>query len=234
MSIAEANLELPVDFTGIVKIFPLPNLVLFPGVIQPLHIFEPRYRALMRDALEGDQLIGLATLQPGWKKKPDRPPLFQTMCIGKIVTHAELPDGRFNLLLCGARRARIIREIPVNVPYRMADVKLLDADSVSARSDSHSGRMREQTLKLFRELAAADPRLDQEALAGLASGDLPLGLLLDLMAFSSGANVLRLQTILETTDIGERCRRVNQLLRQRLAECQARTGLRYPPEFSYN
>ncbi len=103
MSIAEANLDLPANFAGIVKVFPLPNLVLFPGVIQPLHIFEPRYRALMRDALDSDQLIGMATLKPGWESSDARrPAIYPTLCVGKIVTHAELPDGRFNLLLCGA------------------------------------------------------------------------------------------------------------------------------------
>ncbi len=232
MSLAEVNLEFPVDFAGIVKIFPLPNLVLFPGVIQPLHVFEPRYRAMLQDALEGDQLIGIATLAPGWEEEPVSPPVFPTICIGKIVTHARLPDGRFNLLLCGARRARIIREIPSKVPYRMADVKLVD-DTIRPR-DKNIESMRGHALDLFRQLVAADSRLDKETLAGFSSGELPFGLLLDLMTFSSGADPQRQQSILESCDLPVRCRRVIELLEQRLAECRGDSTLRFPPEFSYN
>jgi ATP-dependent Lon protease len=232
MSLAEANLELPVNFAGIVKLFPLPNLVLFPGVIQPLHIFEPRYRALMRDALESDGLIGVATLKPG-DQEGKVPPVFSTMCIGKIVTHAELPDGRFNLLLCGARRARIIREIPSSGPYRMADVQLIDADPLKAR-DQDTEPLRRRVLHLFRRLVEADARLDHESLEGLINGRLPLGLLVDLMAFSSGASVLEQQSILEASAMQDRCHRVIRLLQQRLAGCRGKAQELWPPVFSFN
>src|SRR5947209_17017865 len=89
-------------FDGTARLFPLPNLVLFPQVIQPLHIFEPRYRQMTADALDDDRLIALALLQPGWE--PDyggTPPLFASACLGKIVADQCLPDGRFNLLLRG-------------------------------------------------------------------------------------------------------------------------------------
>ena len=112
MSIAEANLELPPNFTGVVKLFPLPNLVLFPGVIQPLHIFEPRYRRLMDDAVNSDQLIAMAKLKSESGLEQHEPEVHDTICIGKIVTHAELPDGRFNLLLLGAQRRRSFAKSP--------------------------------------------------------------------------------------------------------------------------
>jgi hypothetical protein len=89
-----------VNFSGTARLFPLPNLVLFPQVIQPLHIFEPRYRQMTVDALDEDRLIALALLQPGWE--PDyggAPPIFSTACLGKIVADQCLTDGRFNLLL---------------------------------------------------------------------------------------------------------------------------------------
>ena len=127
MSLAEANLSLPDNFTGVVRLFPLPNLVLFPGVIQPLHIFEPRYRKLMQDALAGDELIAMALLKPKWEANVlDTPAVHSTLCVGKIVTHARLKDGRYNLLILGARRAEIVREIPTEQPYRMAEVSVLE------------------------------------------------------------------------------------------------------------
>ncbi len=233
MSIAEANLDLPANFAGIVKVFPLPNLVLFPGVIQPLHIFEARYRTLMRDALDGDQLIAMATLRPGWESDDEaRPEIYPTVCVGKIVTHAELPDGRFNLLLCGARRARIIREIPANLPYRMADVQLTAADAHGVSEDL-AGPMREQILGLFDQLVGVDSELDREAIDSLSSSQMPLGLLLDLLAFSSGASVGEQQGILATADVKARGNRLIAILQQRLAE-QASLASRFPPQFSCN
>src|SRR6516165_6125069 len=89
-------------FTGEARLFPLPNLVLFPHVVQPLHIFEPRYRQLMDDALEDDNLITMATLQPGWESDYEKSPaVYPVVCIGRILKEESLPDGRYNLLLHG-------------------------------------------------------------------------------------------------------------------------------------
>lgn len=233
MSTAEANLELPSNFAGIVKIFPLPNLVLFPAVIQPLHIFEPRYRRMMSDAINADQLIAIATLRPGWEKRPSlRPEVFPSMCIGRIVTHTRLPDGRFNLLLCGIRRARIIREIPAELPYRMADVDVVDSDPILP-DDELDLRIRSTVTGLYGELVKADVKLDREAFSGLMENTLPLGLLLDLVTFSCGAGVLEQQRVLESVDIRERGRRVIQLLKSRLAGLENPARV-FPPLFSVN
>lgn len=232
MSIAEANLDLPSNFTGVVKVFPLPNLVLFPGVIQPLHIFEPRYRQLMEDSLNSDQLVAVAKLKPGWDETDsDKPAIHRTVCIGKIVTHAELPDGRFNLLLLGAKRANIIREIPGDLPYRLADVKLVEGKpSVS----KYEGPIREQTLRLFNELVQSSMELDRESIGHLLEGELPFGLLLDLLTFSCGASLKDQQAVLETTDILDRSNKVIQMLQNLLAATRTNKSLRFPPRFSYN
>jgi uncharacterized protein len=235
MSTAEANLELPANFAGIVKIFPLPNLVLFPGVIQPLHIFEPRYRRMIQDAIDSDQLIAVATLKPGWesKSRSAKPEIFSTLCIGKIVTHARLPDGRFNLLLCGARRARVIREIPAELPYRMADVNLVRADAFSNDEDDLAIRMREKVLEQFQIVATADCKLDRDAFSGLSNSHLPLGLLLDLVAFSCGASVAQQQKILDADDLFARGNQVLRVLRKRIAELTSESAS-FPPSFSVN
>ena len=101
------------DFAGKVRVFPLPNLVLFPHVMQPLHIFEPRYRELLEDALAGDRLIAMALLAPGWQKTYDgRPPLYPMACLGRITTHHQLESGAYNVLLLGLRRVRLVEELP--------------------------------------------------------------------------------------------------------------------------
>src|SRR5262245_20349927 len=87
-------------FAGLARLFPLPNLVLFPHVIQPLHIFEPRYRQLLADALVDDRLMAMALLQPGWEKDyHQRPPIHPVVCLGRIFKEEKLADGRYNLLL---------------------------------------------------------------------------------------------------------------------------------------
>ncbi len=231
MSIAEANLDLPSNFTGVVKLFPLPNLVLFPGVIQPLHIFEPRYRKLMEDAVSSDQLIAVAKLKPEPALNHNEPAIATTVCVGKIVTHAELPDGRFNLLLLGAQRATVIREIATDLPYRMADVKIAKTSQDPMDGDDVS--MRTQASRLFRQLVANDDSLDSEAVGQLLNDHLPLGMLMDLLTFSSGAALRDQQDILETFDIDMRARKVVEILQSRLVSLE-QPELRFPPSFSYN
>src|ERR1700752_3118620 len=97
-------------FSGTARLFPLPNLVLFPSLLQALHIFEPRYRQMTADALAGDRLIAMVLLRPGWEADYDgRPPVHEVACLGRIAAEQRLPDGRFNLQLRGLSRARIVR-----------------------------------------------------------------------------------------------------------------------------
>jgi Lon protease-like protein len=100
-----------------VPIFPLSGALLFPRSQLPLHIFEPRYRAMVRDALASDRLIGM--VQPKDEKEP--PKVYQVGCLGRIVGSEELDDGRFNIVLEGIGRFRILRESDVMTPYRQAD-----------------------------------------------------------------------------------------------------------------
>src|SRR5512138_2484886 len=94
-----------------IPLFPLPNVVLFPNVCLPLHIFEPRYREMTADALAGDRIIGMVLLRPGWEGNYEgRPPIYEVGCAG-LITHAEnLDDGRYNLVLRGMEKFRVLRE----------------------------------------------------------------------------------------------------------------------------
>jgi len=107
----------------LLPIFPLPNVVLFPNVFLPLHIFEPRYRQMVADALASDRLIGMVLLKPGWEHEYEgRPPVYPIGCSG-VITHVDkLPDGRYNIVLRGVERFRILGEEHQR-PYRFASVE---------------------------------------------------------------------------------------------------------------
>ena len=123
--------QLKVD-VALLPLFPLPNVVLFPGVLLPLHIFEPRYRALVADALDGDRRIGMVLLQPGWEADYDgRPPIFPIGCSGVIVHSVRLEDGRFNIVLRGLDRVRILTEDHAQ-PYRRATIELMPDPALDA------------------------------------------------------------------------------------------------------
>jgi Lon protease-like protein len=122
-------------------IFPLPNCVLLPGGLLPLHVFEPRYRELTRDCLAGHHLMGIARLRPGYEASYyGRPPVFERCGVGQIICSEELPDGRFALLLRGVARVEIARELPAERTYRRVEARRLDdasVDSADAREHHH-------------------------------------------------------------------------------------------------
>jgi uncharacterized protein len=107
-------------------IFPLPNVVLFPNVFLPLHIFEPRYRDMVATALQEDRIIGMVLLRPGWEGQYEgRPPVYPIGCAG-LITHAErLSDGRFNIVLQGLEKFRIVEEDD-SLSYRVARVDSIE------------------------------------------------------------------------------------------------------------
>ena len=107
-----------------VPIFPLAGALLFPRSQLPLHIFEPRYRAMVRDALASDRLIAMVQprqASPAGEPDGGAPPVFEIGCIGRIAACDELDDGRFNIVLEGISRFRIAREASVETPYRQVD-----------------------------------------------------------------------------------------------------------------
>ena len=147
--------------SDILSIFPLPNVVLFPNVFLPLHIFEPRYREMVADALESDRLIGMALLRPGWEHEYEgRPPVYPIGCSG-VITHFErLADGRYNLVLRGLERFRIIEE-DHDRSYRRALVEsLLECrQTADDRAAVRNQRVKlEALLARAVEKSGADPR----------------------------------------------------------------------------
>src|ERR1700755_2523607 len=137
----ELGLDNPAALASL-PIFPLPNCVLLPGGLLPLHVFEPRYRELTRDCLAGHQLMGIARLRPGFESSTSgRPPVFEKCGVGKIICSEELPDGRFALLLRGVARVEIARELPSEHKYRLVEARAID-DATYDADDAHAHHRR--------------------------------------------------------------------------------------------
>ncbi len=153
MSDLQSAVEWPGDFCGRVRLFPLPNLVLFPHVTQALHIFEPRYCEMLGDSMATDRLIAMALLEPGWEAQyHKKPPIASVVCIGKVIAHTPTVDHRHNILLAGLRRARIVREIESGErSYRQADVELL-ADLYPSDSQLQRTDAQELLLDMYEQL----------------------------------------------------------------------------------
>jgi len=108
-----------------IPLFPLPDVVLFPNLQRPLLIFEPRYREMLADALNGSRMLGMVVLRPGFEKDYDgRPPIYAVGCAGVIEEHEQLPDGRSIILLRGLTRFRVLSE-DQRKPYRLARVEAI-------------------------------------------------------------------------------------------------------------
>ena len=129
---AQSGSAAAVTLPATIPIFPLQDVVLFPNSTRPLHIFEPRYRAMVADALEGDSIIGMILLQPGHEAEYEgRPPVYAVGCAGVIIAAEKLPDGRYNIVLDGVVKFRVLSE-DASRPYRLAEVEALP-EAVSDR-----------------------------------------------------------------------------------------------------
>jgi Lon protease-like protein len=197
-----ADASQPAADLGDVPIFPLPNVVLFPAAVQPLHIFEERYKAMTADALRGDRRIAMAMLRPGWEKSYHaRPAIEPVVCVGRILSAERLPDGKYNFLLQGEARATVVGECddPTR-PYRVATLARLpevtpdESDLVDARS-----RLRRLFIKTRLGLTPVGRKFRD-----LAGSALPTPILADLIAATYLEDVCLKQSLLSEQDV--RCR----------------------------
>ncbi len=188
------------------SVFPLAGAVLFPGMQLPLHIFEPRYRAMVSAALAGDRLIGM--IQPRTLiSKPgggDAPPLFEVGCIGRITDVEALDDGRYNILLEGVARFRLLRELAVETPFRQvtAEVETPDADAYLASAERAA---LEQEARRFAERQGY--MVDWAAVAQLDDSALVNGIA-QVAPFDAAAK----QALLEVGTLNQRAELIMQLM----------------------
>ena len=220
-------------FSGVVPIFPLPNVVLFPYVALPLHIFEDRYRRMIEDALEGERLIAMALLKPGWEAGTSpTPAIHQMVCLGRITADERLPTGRFNIVLTGVQRAVVTGERETDLPYRLAKLEL--CRDVYAAEPAVSREVRYQELLLsFRRLF---PRTRGDSLfAQVLDADLPLGVTCDLLAAALRIGVADKQSLLDAVDVDLRSDLLLDKIHGLLSEAgPERLARRFPPSFSRN
>jgi Lon protease-like protein len=214
------------DESSELPIFPLAQVVMFPGVRVPLFIFEPRYRDMVRDALAGDGRIGMIAVRPdGVADMAGDPPIFEIGCEGRIIQHERQPDGTYNILLEGLHRYRIRRELPQSSDrlYRVAEVERLEdqhakADEASVRElrDSTLAIMRELVIRVNGEVAASHPPasfddVDDESVVNALSNAL-------------GLSPMEKQGLLQANSVHDRFAALRDLLEFRLLELAAAPG----------
>jgi len=187
-----------------VPLFPLPNVVLFPHVILPLHIFEERYKQMTADALAGPRQIAMALLKPGWEKDYyQRPVIEPVVCVGTIVSHEMMPDGKYNFLLQGHTRAEVVREVK-GKPYRVAELKPLAETKVSEKDLSP---LRDRLQAVFDNGTFLATDIGRQ-LRQLLWTPLPTDAIADLIACRLLDDPALKQTLLEETDIVRRVDRI--------------------------
>ena len=235
MSSDDLSPVIPADFSGVVRLFPLPNVVMFPHVILPLHIYEPRYCALLEESLATDRLIAMSLLLPGWEKHSgDRPPIAPMACLGKIISHSRLPEGRHNVMLAGLRRAAIAQELPLKKPFRRAKVELLE-DHYPASGATHRPVVQRRLLDCFKQFVPKTS-LAQEQFEQLLAQQISLGMLTDIVAFTINLPLPLKQQLLNEWQVDRRAglllTQMEQLQGKTLAGSSAVKN--FPPEFSAN
>jgi len=197
-----------------IPIFPLPNVVLFPAALLPLHIFEPRYRAMVTDALDGERLIGMVMLRPGWEGDYEGAPhVYSVGCTG-FITHAErLPDGRYNIILRGVEKFRVLEERRHREGAERYRVALIESVQESA-VDRAAPALHEARVRLERLIAKHLHRTVSEAIPkDIPDEDL-------IHAIAQHLEPLEKQALLECDGVLQRCRRLIELLEMRMMELQ--------------
>lgn len=182
------------------SIFPLIGTILLPGLQLPLHLFEPRYRALASDALARDRRI--AMIQP--QRPSEGAPLFQVGCVGRISEFEALDDGRFNLVLEGEQRFRVLRELDVTTPFRQVEAELIEDDEHEVLSSIERASF-EQEARRFAD--AQGYNVDWDSVARLDDMSLINGVS-QIAPFDPAAK----QALLEADDIAARCELLVQLM----------------------
>lgn len=223
-------------FKGRTRLFPLPDLVMFPHVMQPLHIFEPRYREMLNDALDSDGLIAMSVLAPGWEADYEgRPKLLPSLCIGKIVTHQRLGDGRYNVMLLGMRRARLLHEVESGRSFRLAEVELLE-EVYPTEGEADRAEMQSVLCRAFQKsLPIPDGAKPTGPVQELLASELPLGVLTDLAGFALPLDGGLKCRLLDECNVDRRARMLLDALGrpwQGIPLTPAAVG--YPPRFSSN
>lgn len=201
----------------IIPVFPLPHVVFFPQTYLPLHIFEPRYRQMVKQTITNGQCIGMALLKEGWEDNYyGKPAFFELGCVGRIVKVYKLPDGRYNIVLQGLERCRY-REEATESTYRMAKISLHPLVGTSLDPQIRS-RLYTIVERYARE-KQADALIDQRAVQ--QATDLVL-----VHSLSAGLDFtpIEKQFLLESETLNQQARRLIDLIQMKLSATNAAQG----------
>lgn len=193
----------------LLPLFPLPNLVFFPSTRLPLHVFEPRYRQMVKDVLEGDQRLGIVLLRPGWESEYfGAPAVFDHGTLGTVEQAVPLEDGRFNIVVRGDIRFRILEEVS-HVPYRTARVV---AEPEAPREAANAYAQREWLADLSRQYLTYLP--EQTPVPEIETVNLDA--LTNALIMSLNLDVAEKQRLLEMSDVMQRAEKVGNELASRI------------------
>jgi uncharacterized protein len=200
-----------------IPIFPLPNVVLFPNVFLPLHIFEPRYRDMVGDTLTGDRIIGMVLLRAGWDRNYEgRPAVYPVGCAG-LITHAErLHDGRYNIVLQGLEKFRILDEDHSRT-YRIAHVDSIA--EASAGADREAMRTARRRLESLLVPQPEGRRADAKVPPSMPDEDL-----VNALAQYLELEPVEKQALLERDGLLARCHSLIELLEMKVIVAQHKWG----------
>lgn len=204
-------------------LFPLSNVVLFPHLRAPLHLFEPRYRQLGRDAIAGDGLVGMAVVRPEHAAEMSGdPPLFPVGCAGRITRSKQLPDGRYDIVLTAFGRFRILAELEREAGrlYRVARVEMLE-DRMQDADRPRVGALRARCLELVTDLIRRTAPERAKDLPRSFLGDLDDAPFVNALCNALAFEPAEKQGLLEADSIPARFERLGELLRFRVAELGA-------------
>jgi Lon protease-like protein len=199
----------------IIPIFPLPNAVLFPNVFLPLHIFEARYRTMVGEALDGDRIIGMVLLRPGWEADYEgRPAIYPIGCAGLITFAERLDDGRFNIVLRGMEKFRVIDEDDSR-SYRLARVEsIVESASEGDQAAMRAARQRLEALLVpHPQGRGAEPKVPPS---------MPDEDLVNALAQYLELEPVEKQALLERESTLARCRSLIELLEMKVMAAQYR------------
>src|SRR5579863_977699 len=220
-------------FTGVVPIFPLPNVVLFPYTALPLSSFEDRYQRMIESALSEERLIAITLLKPGWEPQYDkRPAVHEMVCLGRITADERFESGEYNIVVTGIHRGVITEELQTDLPYRTAQLELYrdfySVDPLVNRDVRHH-----ELLLNFRKLfpqSRADSLFSQ-----VLEADIPLGVTCDLLAAAVSLPLSGKQMLLEELDVDSRSDLLLEKIRERMPAGETEGRIRtYPPTYSLN
>jgi Lon protease-like protein len=190
---------------GELPLFPLRGVVLFPGMALPLHVFEPRYRQMTRNALDSHRCISVVHVPDRRADLRGNPPLCRVAGVGTIVEHEELPDGRFNLLLVGRARVRL-EELPFVEPYRRARARIVECTDAEVGPPDIAA-LRSAISSFSKVARRLDPSFDPTI-----PDDLPLSAFADACAARLLLDAAQRQRVLEAPCVAERVHIVTEVL----------------------